>query len=143
MFRFTLPRGLSLCFCVLLTAGSAACDNGATTAPIPVFEASIYDTGSFLVTDAGVDSGVTPDAAKDAARDVSHDARPDTTLSDAHAEASSHADGASHDVGTDVAHEASRDAAESDAKLDGTHDGGSKTDAHDAGVVDAARDGKG
>jgi len=113
---------------------STGCDNGAVSAPLPLYEGGTFDTGTFVVT-PGVDAagdGARLDGSRDSAADgrrvgdASHDV---TVHSDASADA---AKDVTPDAAKDVAPDASPDAA-TDASPDAA------TDAH--GLADSAAHG--
>jgi hypothetical protein len=92
----------SLIACV---AALAACDNGTTASPIPVYEASTADVGTFQVADAGSDGGAR-DAKADGTADATHPVDAGRDATDASSDVTADAVNdvvATHEAGLDAA----------------------------------------
>jgi hypothetical protein len=106
-------------FAALPCVALSFCDSGSTSAPLPTYEASTADSGTFAFIDSGVDAAA--DAAPDTGKkDSGHDAGHDTGAAiDAHTADVEHLDsgtdaahdsGSTHDAGVDSPFDAMKDA---------------------------------
>jgi hypothetical protein len=105
-------------FFLSVAVATGGCDNGTTSAPLPLYEASVEDAGTFVVADAATDARPKDAAvdAKDASQvdsgqvDGGHDATPGGDAGVDSGQASDAAHDAGHDATSDGAQDAASDA---------------------------------